>query len=72
MAARLAASTVGLEKCVPVTTIDLDEAMNAAFPARRFAEAVIVTTDGERFVSARTEARGDPEIPLDDAALAVL
>ena len=46
-----------------------DEAMNAAFPARRFAEAVIVTTDGERFASARTEARGDPEIPLDDAAL---
>jgi 2-methylcitrate dehydratase PrpD len=46
-----------------------DDAMNAEFPARRFAEVAIVTGDGERFASTRNEARGDPENPLPDAEI---
>jgi 2-methylcitrate dehydratase PrpD len=34
---------------------------NAAFPARRFAHAVVVLQDGTRLESPPTEARGDPE-----------
>lgn len=34
---------------------------NAAFPARRFAHAVLVLRDGTRLQSPPTEARGDPE-----------
>lgn len=34
---------------------------NAAFPARRFAHAVLVLQDGTRLESPPTEARGDPE-----------
>ena len=34
---------------------------NAAFPARRFAHAVVVLQDGTRLQSPPTEARGDPE-----------
>ena len=35
---------------------------NAAFPARRFAHAVLVLQDGTRLASPPTEARGDPEV----------
>ena len=37
------------------------DAYNAAFPARRFAHAVVVLQDGTRLESPPTEARGDPE-----------
>ncbi|WRH64451.1 MAG: MmgE/PrpD family protein [Fuscovulum sp.] len=37
------------------------DAYNAAFPARRFAHAVLVLQDGTRLESPPTEARGDPE-----------
>lgn len=46
-----------------------DEAMNAAFPAKRFAQATIITKSGERFASDVTPARGDPENPLSDEAI---
>ncbi len=41
---------------------------NAAFPARRFAHAVVVLHDGTRLQSPPTEARGDPEamVPRDE------
>lgn len=42
---------------------------NAAFPAHRFAKVVLVLKNGERLVSARTEARGDPESPVSDEEL---
>ncbi len=42
---------------------------NAAFPAHRFAQVTLVLRDGQRLTSARTEALGDPEAPLDDAAM---
>ncbi len=47
-----------------------NEDYNAAFPARRFAHVTLVLRDGRRLVSPRTEALGDPEAPLDDAAVA--
>ena len=37
------------------------DAYNSAFPARRFAHAVLVLRDGTRLQSPPTEARGDPE-----------
>ena len=37
------------------------DAYNSAFPARRFAHAVLVLQDGTRLQSPPTEARGDPE-----------
>jgi 2-methylcitrate dehydratase PrpD len=37
------------------------DSYNAAFPARRFAHAVVVLQDGTRLQSPATEARGDPE-----------
>lgn len=37
------------------------DAYNAAFPARRFAHAVLVLQDGTRLESPPTQARGDPE-----------
>jgi 2-methylcitrate dehydratase PrpD len=41
---------------------------NSAFPARRFAHAVVVLHDGTRLQSQPTEARGDPEtmVPRDE------
>lgn len=39
------------------------EEYNAAFPARRFADATLVLKDGRRLKSPRTEASGDPENP---------
>ncbi len=38
-----------------------NDAYNTAFPARRFAHAVLVLQDGTRLESPPTEARGDPE-----------
>lgn len=42
---------------------------NAAFPARRFAHAVLVLHDGTRLQSAPTEARGDPEAMVSQAEM---
>ena len=42
---------------------------NAAFPARRFAHAVLVLQDGTRLDSAPTEARGDPEAMVSRAEM---
>lgn len=39
------------------------EEYNAAFPARRFADATLVLKDGRRLTSNRAEASGDPENP---------
>ncbi|MCZ8153608.1 MAG: MmgE/PrpD family protein [Rhodobacteraceae bacterium] len=38
------------------------DAYNSAFPARRFAHAVLVLQNGTRLQSPPTEARGDPEV----------
>ncbi|GMG81762.1 MmgE/PrpD family protein [Paralimibaculum aggregatum] len=46
-----------------------EEAYNAAFPARRFAHVTLVLKDGRRLASERTEALGDPEAPLPQAAI---
>ena len=43
-----------------------DDEYNAVFPARRIARVVINTKNGDRFESAATEARGDPEAHLSD------
>lgn len=43
-----------------------DDDYNAVFPGRRIARVVINTKDGERYESAPTEARGDPEAHLSD------
>jgi 2-methylcitrate dehydratase PrpD len=42
---------------------------NAAFPARRFAHAVLVLRDGTRLQSPPTEARGDPEAMVSQAEM---
>ena len=42
---------------------------NAAFPARRFAHAVLVLRDGTRLQSPPTEARGDPEAMVSRAEM---
>nr|WP_245624235.1 MmgE/PrpD family protein [Jannaschia donghaensis] len=39
------------------------DTFNAAFPARRFAEVTLILRSGQRLVSGRMEAKGDPEDP---------
>ena len=46
-----------------------DAAHDAAFPMRRIARARIVMADGSVHQGIDAEARGDPEAPLDDAAM---
>lgn len=46
-----------------------DDEYNAVFPDRRIARVVINTRGGDRFESAPTEARGDPEAHLSDAEI---
>ncbi len=43
-----------------------EDQFNHEFPARRMARVVLVSKDGQRYQSKVTEARGDPEEPLDD------
>jgi len=49
--------------------IEEDASFNRQFPARRLAKVMLLTTDGERLWSDPTEARGDPEMPLDDGEI---
>jgi len=42
---------------------------NAAFPARRIAHVTLVLKDGRQLTSPPTEARFDPEHPVDDAVV---
>ncbi len=46
-----------------------EDQFNSEFPARRLARLVLLTTDGKRYVSEITEARGDPEAPLDEGEI---
>ena len=46
--------------------VDECDTFNQAFPQQRFAQVCIVNKQGERFESAPTQARGDPESPLSD------
>lgn len=46
--------------------VEIDPAMDAAFPARRIADVELRLADGTVLASGPTEARGDPEDPLDD------
>ncbi len=46
-----------------------DDAYNEVFPAKRIARVAINTKNGERFESASTEARGDPEAHLSEAEI---
>jgi len=50
-------------------TMDEKDDYNDAFPARRIGEVTVVLRDGRELVSGPTEARGDPEAPLDDAEI---
>jgi len=43
-----------------------EDQFNHEFPARRLARATLLTKDGQRYQSEVTEARGDPEAPLDN------
>ncbi len=52
-----------------IQLIECDE-YNAEFPAKRIAHVIVQTTDGQRYESAATEARGDPEAPLSDQEIA--
>lgn len=49
--------------------LTLDPAIEARFPAERFAVVTLTLKDGRRFTSPWTEARGNPHNPLDDAEL---
>lgn len=46
-----------------------DDEYNAMFPERRIARVVVNTKRGERYESAPTEARGDPEAHLSDVEI---
>jgi 2-methylcitrate dehydratase PrpD len=46
-----------------------EDQFNREFPARRLARVVLLTKGGRRYESEVTEARGDPETPLDDSAI---
>ncbi len=48
---------------------ETDPALDAQFPARRIAIVELLLADGTKLVSPATEARGDPEDPLDDAEI---
>ena len=48
---------------------ETDPALDAQFPARRIAIVELLLADGTKLVSPPTEARGDPEDPLDDAEI---
>jgi 2-methylcitrate dehydratase PrpD len=43
-----------------------EDQFNREFPARRMARVTLSTKEGRRYQSEITEARGDPEAPLDD------
>ena len=47
-----------------------EEQFNREFPARRLARVSLLTKEGRRYQSYVTEARGDPEAPLDDDEIA--
>ena len=46
-----------------------EDQFNLEFPARRLARVVLHTKDGQSYQSEVTEARGDPEAPLDDTEI---
>lgn len=76
VAAMLVRGAVGPKEVAPAALGDDDinrmadrivftenDAFNAAFPSRRFAEVMITMRDGRRLGSGPTEASGDPEAP---------
>jgi len=50
-------------------TMEEKDDYNDAFPARRIGEVSVVLKDGRELASGPTEARGDPEAPLDEAEI---
>lgn len=46
-----------------------EDQFNREFPARRLARVTLLTKDGQRYQSDVTEARGDPEAPLENAEI---
>lgn len=51
------------------TSVGVDPLLEAVYPDRWGAEVEVETTDGSRFRELRPDASGDPELPLDGAAL---
>jgi 2-methylcitrate dehydratase PrpD len=47
-----------------------EDQFNRAFPARRLARVTLFAKDGQCYQSEVTEARGDPEAPLDSDEIA--
>ncbi len=77
VAAAMVRGQVGPQEILPAATIDPEihrlaagmvikesAEYDAAFPAFRYSDVVIVLKSGERVESGRWEARGDPETPL--------
>ncbi|TVR57464.1 MAG: hypothetical protein EA421_00940 [Gemmatimonadales bacterium] len=51
------------------TSVGVDPLLEAVYPDRWGAEVEVETADGYRFRELRPDASGDPELPLDGAAL---
>jgi 2-methylcitrate dehydratase PrpD len=60
------AQTRGLMRCVE---LELDPAIDAAFPAQRAARVAIESRDGRRGEHLQPTRKGDPDMPLSDAEL---
>lgn len=60
-------ATIAMARAIHV---EVDDAIEQAFPARRIADVRLIFSDGGTLDSGPTEARGDPETALDDAAVA--
>ncbi len=56
-------------RLLPLFTLSEDDEFARRFPAERFARARITLLDGRTLVSQPAQARGNPENPIDDAAL---
>lgn len=51
------------------TTVSVDPALDAAFPAQRAARVTLVMRDGTRLEHLQANRKGDPELPLSDQEL---
>ena len=58
-----------IRRLADTMTITEDAIFNAAFPARRIARVTLHLGDGRTLTSADTEARGDPEAPVEPSEI---
>ncbi|MCT4684592.1 MAG: MmgE/PrpD family protein [Roseicyclus sp.] len=58
-----------IRRLAETMVITEDAGFNAAFPARRIARVTLHLSDGRALTSAETEARGDPEAPVEPAEI---